>query len=89
MVDQAPKLIPVFSHRFLVAEPCRAGNPVISIHQSDIIVYGVDLHDCFINAFANILGVDQDTTTKGAQAAIDAQDLTFTAIPFWGDLLEA
>lgn len=39
----APPLIPVYSHRYLPSEPERAGNPVLSVHQSDIIVYGDDL----------------------------------------------
>lgn len=89
VVAQAPKLIPVFSHRFLLAQPCRASNPVFSIYQSDIIIYGADLHDYFLNEFADVLGIDQDTATRDAEVAINAQYLTFTTIPFWGDLLEA
>jgi len=42
-VRAAPRLIPVFSHRYLPAEPLRAGNPVFSVYQSDIIRYGDDL----------------------------------------------
>lgn len=36
-------LIPVCGHRYLPAEPCSAGNPVLSVYQMDIIVYGRDL----------------------------------------------
>jgi len=46
-VQAAPRLIPVFSHRYLPAEPCIAGNPVLSVYQTDIIVYGRDLHSYF------------------------------------------
>ncbi len=49
-IDQAkkdflrwPKLLPIYSHRFLAAEPCLSGNPVFSIKQTDIIYYGADL----------------------------------------------
>jgi hypothetical protein len=42
-VESAPCLIPVFGHRFLPAEPETAGNPVLSVHQTDIIYYGLDL----------------------------------------------
>ena len=42
-VDCAPRLIPVFGHRYLPAEPDLAGNPVFSVYQTDIIHYGVDL----------------------------------------------
>ncbi|AWM36438.1 hypothetical protein GobsT_57590 [Gemmata obscuriglobus] len=43
-----PKLIPVFGHRFLPAEPDEAGNPVISMYQMvDSVYYGRDLHTYF------------------------------------------
>ncbi len=42
---RAPKLIPIFGHRYLPATPCRAGNPVFSVYQSDIIHFGADLLD--------------------------------------------
>ncbi len=38
-----PRLIPVYIHRFIPSEPPEAGNPVFSVHQSDIIIYGNDL----------------------------------------------
>jgi hypothetical protein len=38
-----PKLLPIFRHRFLAAEPCRANNPVFSIMGTDIICYGANL----------------------------------------------
>jgi hypothetical protein len=40
-----PKLLPLTGHRFLPAQPLKGGNPVLSIHQTDIIYYGVDLLD--------------------------------------------
>ena len=43
LVEAAPKLIPVYQHRMMPAEPHAAGNPVFSVHQTDIIVYGDDL----------------------------------------------
>jgi hypothetical protein len=51
-VSAAPKLIPVFSHRYLPAEPCLSGNPVFSVHQTDIIFYGTDLWDYFRQEFS-------------------------------------
>ena len=42
---KAPKLIPLFGHRYLPAEPCEAGNPVFSVYQSDVIYYGANLQD--------------------------------------------
>jgi hypothetical protein len=72
LVAAAPKLIPIYEHRFLLAEPCEAGNPVLSIHQSDIIVYGADLHDYFLIEFADeLLALSRnDEAVKAAKARI-------------------
>jgi len=53
-VRDAPKLIPLVSHRYLPAEPHEAGNPVFSIYQSDIIYYGADLADYFEREFVSV-----------------------------------
>jgi hypothetical protein len=50
-VDAAPKLIPVFSHRYVPDEPEMADNPVISVYQTDIIYYGNNLWDYFEEEF--------------------------------------
>jgi hypothetical protein len=42
-VDKAPRLVPIFGHRYIPAEPNEAGNPVFSVYQTDIICYGNDL----------------------------------------------
>lgn len=49
--DQAPRLIPIASHRFIPATPHESGNPVFPVHQTDIIYYGVDLPDYLQNEF--------------------------------------
>ncbi|RZJ28283.1 MAG: SMI1/KNR4 family protein, partial [Brevundimonas sp.] len=36
VVGKAPRLIPIFGHRYLPATPHLAGNPVFSVHQSDV-----------------------------------------------------
>ena len=46
-----PRLLPIYAHRFLAAEPCRTGNPVFSIVQTDIIYYGSDLGNYLMNEF--------------------------------------
>ena len=43
LIAKAPKLIPIFIHRMMPDEPRKAGNPVFSVHQTDIIHYGHDL----------------------------------------------
>jgi hypothetical protein len=50
-VLDAPRLIPVFGHRYIPSHPCSAGNPVFSVHQTDIIYYGNDLADYFYHEF--------------------------------------
>ncbi|WP_157369516.1 SMI1/KNR4 family protein [Zavarzinella formosa] len=51
LVSAAPKLIPIYKHRLMPSEPHAAGNPVFSVHQTDIIYYGVDLRDYLIHEF--------------------------------------
>lgn len=46
-----PRMIPVFLHRCLPAGRGTFGNPVLSMHQTDIIHYGVDLLDYVANEF--------------------------------------
>lgn len=90
LVLAAPKLIPVFSHRYLLAEPCVPNNPVLSIYQSDIIVYGANLRDYFIADFGPLLGLKKNeyrTAQKAIQEHINASYETAAAIPFWGELL--
>ncbi|MEV6929104.1 hypothetical protein AB0M46_32075 [Dactylosporangium sp. NPDC051485] len=47
---QLPRLFPMFGHRALVIDPLPGldsadGNPVFSVHQTDVICYGNDLAD--------------------------------------------
>lgn len=51
LIAAAPKLIPIFLHRMMPDEPQSAGNPVFSVHQTDIIVYGLDLADYLRHEF--------------------------------------
>ena len=44
-LDQAPTMIPVSGHRYLPAGHGTYGHPVLSIYQTDIIIYGTDLAD--------------------------------------------
>ena len=53
VVNKAPKLIPLISHRYLPSEPHEAGNPVFSVYQSDVIYYGADLADYFEREFGD------------------------------------
>ena len=51
LVAAAPRLIPIFSHRMMPDEPYLPGNPVFSVHQTDIIYYGFDLADYLRHEF--------------------------------------
>ncbi len=53
VVNEAPKLIPLVSHRYLPTEPNEAGNPVFSVYQSDVIYCGGDLANYFEREFVN------------------------------------
>ena len=51
LVADAPTLIPIWAHRMMPDRPNEAGNPVFSVHQTDIIYYGCDLRDYFLHDF--------------------------------------
>jgi len=51
LVAEAPRLVPVYSHRMMPDRPHAEGNPVFSVHQTDIIYYGFDLQDYLEHEF--------------------------------------
>ena len=53
-VANAPRLVPVYGHRYIPAEPPRAGNPVFSVYQTDIIIYRSDLLSYFAAEFRGV-----------------------------------
>lgn len=75
LVEAAPTLFPILGHRFVVA-----GTPglVLSIHQSDIIVYGCNLREYLLNDLSDVIG-------HGHHYEIG--DCDTAAIPFWGELI--
>jgi hypothetical protein len=72
-VARAPRLIPIHGHRYLPTEPARAGNPVFSVYQTDIIIYGNDLLSYFAHEFHGV--------AKWHTPPLDAR-----AIRFWSAL---
>lgn len=90
LVQIAPKLIPIFGHRYLLVEPCKAGNPVLSIYQSDIIFYGIDLRHYFLTEFAELLGIGRADMPHGLTVSDEEMRKRMDecqAIPFWGEFL--
>jgi hypothetical protein len=75
--DTWPRLLPIYGHRFLAAQPCRSGNPVLSIMQTDVIYYGADLPHYLLNEF-----VDHDY-------ALHTHAQNIRKIDVWSDFAEA
>jgi len=75
-VSAAPRLIPIAGHRYLPAEPAFAGNPVLSVYQTDIIYYGDNL--------AAYLRCEFRQLPYG-----DAVHDTARRVRFWSDLVDA
>ncbi len=73
LVD-APPLVPVYRHRYLPGVGGPAGHPVLSVSQTDIIVYGADLPRYLRAEFA---GGYRPELVEGARSTV----------PFWSDLL--
>jgi hypothetical protein len=90
LVEAAPRLIPIFEHRCLLAELCAAGNPVFSVWQSDIVVYGADLRDYFLFEFMDLLGMetaDAKALAREIRGRVHERFSSYQAVPFWGELL--
>lgn len=77
LVHAAPRLIPIFGHRYIPETPHAAGNPVLSVWQSDIIYYGVDLPDYLRREFE-----PGEFPLKPVTGAV-------RPVPFWSDLVDA
>ncbi|MEU6688136.1 hypothetical protein [Streptomyces sp. NPDC046832] len=71
---KVPVMVPIYSHRYLMADPDRTGTPVLSMHQTDIIYYGTDLVDYFHHEFGHSV-----PTPEGHQ---------YATIPFWSYFLD-
>jgi hypothetical protein len=80
-VADAPRLIPIYSHRYLPGEPLLAGNPILSVYQTDIIYYGHDLWDYFVNEF----GSETERWASFKQRTNDEQSASFRRIRFWSE----
>jgi hypothetical protein len=79
-VAKAPTLIPIFSHRYMPDSPSEAGNPVFSVHQTDIIYYGHNLENYLHNEFREAFGITSRTFV------VSSNDLR--EIEFWSGLLD-
>lgn len=71
-----PKLIPIYSHRYISEKPKGMNNPIFSVYQTDIIMYGTDLADYFSCEFNFRLPTSFDVITAPKR------------IEFWSDFSE-
>lgn len=67
---QVPKLVPVFSHRYLASDPGLKPSPVFSVYQTDVIFYGDNLLDYVAHEFS-VPPLNPSEPTH---------------VPFWSDL---
>lgn len=74
LLDAAPKLIPIYSHRYIPMTPAASGNPVFSVYQTDTIIYGSDLMSYLGSEF----GVPQPPGPPAEPRRID----------YWSDLVD-
>lgn len=75
LIKAAPTLIPIYAHRMIPDRPDIAGNPVFSVHQADIIYYGCNLQDYFVNEFFNRSENDFEPIHVDTIRAIEFWDL--------------
>ncbi|MGW8760928.1 hypothetical protein ACWGN5_00345 [Streptomyces sp. NPDC055815] len=73
VLARAPRLVPVYAHRFIPAGLDSPGHPILSVWGTDIIYYGHDLADYVDREFGE---VDEDVLWA-PQASV----------PFWKDFL--
>lgn len=74
-LPDVPLLVPVYGHRYLPAGRGSFGHPVLSVWQTDIIYYGLDLVDYMHQEF--------DEARSDVDEAWDPR----ATVPFWRDLL--
>lgn len=72
--NKAPKLIPIYFHRYIPSNPLEKGNPIMSVYQTDIIYYGEHLLSYFLVEFD--FKEHKDIDFKNIKR-----------IPFWSDII--
>jgi len=76
LLGSAPQLIPIVGHRYLLPV---APHAVLSVVQSDIIVYGGDLRTFLLAELSSLLGITDDPAWSNVRV---------TDVPFWGELVQ-
>ena len=73
--EEVPRLIPIYSHRYVPSFPDSIDVPVFSVMQTDIIYYGKNIENYFEHEFGNNYNPEQESA-----------DLGVIEIPFWSKL---
>jgi hypothetical protein len=77
-LSAVPQLVPVYSHRYLPSGRESVGHPVLSVYQTDVIYYGLDLLDYVHQEFGAGQGIDRNDPRWRPRATV----------AFWRDLIE-
>ncbi|MGH1564552.1 hypothetical protein [Mumia sp. DW29H23] len=72
-MEAVPRLVPLFSHRYLTADPQYVPSPVFSVYGTDVIYYGDNLVDYVAREF---MAPSPSAPPKRQR------------VPFWSDLAE-
>jgi hypothetical protein len=78
-LHHVPKLIPVYSHRYLPVDPPASGLPVISVYQTDLVVYHRSIDALFRMNRIGKLEIDM------SYRPLEDMEI-LRRIPFWGAL---
>jgi hypothetical protein len=79
-LSRAPKMIPVWGHRYLPAGRGTYGHPVLSIYQVDIMMFGTDLAEYIAIEFQRRSMIPDLTPPPGWTEPL--------MVPFWSDFLD-
>jgi hypothetical protein len=73
-LTEVPQMVPVYGHRYVPAGRGLSGHPVLSMWQTDIIYYGLDLADYIDSEF-------------GRPSSGEALREPHAPVEFWRDLV--
>lgn len=73
-MQRAPKLIPLYGHRYIPIVTGVDNPPIFSVYQTDVIYYGIDLENYFRNEFLIMSRSVLDDARNNNE---------ITIIPFW------
>ncbi len=85
LIAAAPQLVPIFGHRYLICPPGWNESLVLSVYQSDIIIYGANLPSYLLEELSKVL--PKRTLARYRQPVDEAVLAMAALIPFWGELI--